>query len=78
MSNTEKDNELITMGMNLGLYTLAKLFAQGITPSPKSWEVLRDHCAEQLEKQTGMPAEDLAMHVQPAVDIMMERVEKFK
>jgi hypothetical protein len=72
------DNELITMGMNLGLYTFAKLFSEGVAPTPKSWEIMRDHCAKQLEGQTGLPIEDLALKVQPIVDNMLERVGFFK
>lgn len=75
MSKVE-DNELITMGLNLGVYTFAKFFSEGVMPTTRAFETMRDHCAAELEKQTGMPVEDLATSVQPVVDDMLKRVPR--
>lgn len=69
-----KDNDLITMGMNLGIYTFSKFFTEGAVPNAKAFAIMRDHCAKQLEDQTGMPAEDLATSVQPVIDEMMGKI----
>ena len=74
MGNTKEENELITMGMNLGLYIFAKLFAEEAKLSQKGWAILRDYTAQLLEEQTGMPAEDLALMSQPTVEDMLKRI----
>jgi hypothetical protein len=75
MDNSKQDNDLITMGMNLGIYTFAKFFTEGgVAPNARGWEIIRDHTAKMIEEQTGMPAEDLALHVQPVIEDMLSRL----
>lgn len=66
-----KDNQLISMGMDLGIYVLAGLMAEGYVVSPRGWEILKANRADELQKATNMPAEDIALSVQPTIDVMV-------
>ena len=73
--NTTEENDLISLGMNLGVYTFAKLFTEGVVPSAKAFEIMRDHCAAELEKQTGTPVEDLALLTDPTIQDMLDKIQ---
>ena len=73
----DPDFMLIEAGMDLGLYLFATMLAEGkFNVSQKGWEILARHCAEQIESSIGMPAEDLALRVQPTVSEMLKRAEE--
>jgi hypothetical protein len=46
----DKDKELITMGVDLGVYTIARFFSEGAKPNKKAFEILATHCANNLQK----------------------------
>jgi hypothetical protein len=73
---SKEDNDLITMGMDLGVYTISKLMASGYGSTQKGWEIMKESRAAALEAQTGMKPERLSELVQPFIDDMMERIKE--
>lgn len=70
----DKDFNLVfSMGMDLGVMTIAALMAEGFTCTQRGWEIMKSDRATQIEKASGMPAEDLQLSVQPVVDAMVKR-----
>lgn len=60
---------LISIGMDLGVYAMSRLFATGTYNfTPKDWERFGWHAAESLEKETGQPAEDLVAEMLPVIE----------
>jgi hypothetical protein len=67
----EKD---ISVGMDLGVYAFCFIMAKQKVPwEAKQFENFASAVAVNIEKETGMPAEDIALHMIP---IMEEAVNK--
>lgn len=67
--------EYINMGMFTGMYMLVQLLQNGWQPSPKGLEALKNMCGDNIEKTSGMPAEDYALLMQPGIDEMIKHIE---
>lgn len=70
-----ENNELISLGMDVAVVLFGKLAQEGITITPAAWKILADHAAKSIEDASGMPAEDLALKLQPALDAMLEKIK---
>lgn len=68
--------EYINMGMFTGMYMLVELMQNGWSPSDKGLEALRQMCATNIEKTSGMPAEDYALLMQPGIDVLIKHIEE--
>jgi len=64
----DRDIEMLGVGMDLGIYVAAKLASEGLQTSPEGWERISKKFAANVEAQMGVPAEDLALMVQPVID----------
>lgn len=73
--NKPSDADLLTIGMDLSTYVLGRLVKEGVNVTPVALIALGNHAAKNIEEATGMPAEDLALSVQPAIDAMMEKMK---
>lgn len=71
-------NEGFEMGMDIGVYVISGLMAEGFYCTKKGWQAMRDSRAAQIQLSTGMPAEDFALLMQPVIDKMVEKIEKAK
>lgn len=69
-------SDLLTLGMDLSVYIFGRLVKEGVNVTPVSLIALGNNAAQNIEKATGMPAEDLALSVQPAIDAMIEKMKE--
>jgi len=67
--------EMINVGFDLAIFTVAKLVREGVDFTPEAWDQLGNYSAESIQKATDVPAEDLALHVQPIIDRMLEKLK---
>jgi hypothetical protein len=70
------ETDYLTMGLNTGTFLLASLIAEGYMMSPRGAEIMKDYAARDIDKITGMPAEDFAMQMEPALRVMLDAVER--
>ena len=71
----DKEAELISMGMDLGMYAFATLMATGTYQMTSAmWDRLAQECANNLERETGMPAEDIALNAMPMIEAAMTKI----
>lgn len=70
-----KNNEFVSIGMDLGIYTMAKLIAGGMDINKEAWAALGAQAAASIQNATDMPAEDISLAVQPIVDRMLEQIK---
>jgi len=63
-----RDIDMLGVGMDLGIYVAAKLASEGLQTSPQGWESISKKFGANVEAQTGVPVEDLALMVQPVID----------
>lgn len=67
--------QLISMGMDLGVYAMSKLFAGGKYQfTPEMWDKFGWNAAQSLERETGKPAEDLVMTMVPIIEAAINKV----
>lgn len=68
----DEQSRLISLGMDLGVYSLAKMCAaKDFNWTPQQWERFSQKIAENIQDKTGMPAEDVELNVMPTVDAAM-------
>lgn len=64
-----RDEDMLQMGADLGIYVIASLFAEtGLKLTPRGFQAMADFSAADIERICGLPAEDFALKVQPMVD----------
>lgn len=73
-----KDNQEFSLGMDVGIYLIAGLMAEGFDCTQRGWEILKAARAADIEKATNTPAEDVALLMQPAIDMMVKSIEEAK
>jgi hypothetical protein len=66
------NNELITLGFNIGLYSAAQMILEGLPTSDLAMRALKETASQDIQKATGAPIEDFASMIDP----MMEEVVK--
>lgn len=68
MEDKERTYDLMTLGFHTGVYALAGMLADdapaGDNPSRVQFELLKENAAREVEKLSGMPAEDFASKVE--------------
>jgi hypothetical protein len=67
----------ISFGMDLGVYAFCMLVARKQAEwnwQPKDFEQFADRIADNIQRETGMPAEDVALHVIPVLEKAMENI----
>lgn len=69
------DQENINLGSSLGMYVAASIVAAGQN-DPVLWGRLQTLFAGNIEKATGIPAEDFAASVQKMMDKLIEDMGK--
>ena len=70
-----QNSDMVGVGMDLGVYVLAKLQREGVVMTPEALQALGEYSAKSIEEATGVPAEDLALTVQPIIDKMLEKLK---
>jgi predicted mannosyl-3-phosphoglycerate phosphatase (HAD superfamily) len=68
--NEKHGQNLIEIGVDLGVFTIANLLLEGLELDQHQLQKLSDLSAQHIELMTGMPAEDFALKVQPVIDII--------
>jgi hypothetical protein len=72
----EKD---ISVGMDLGVYAFCFIMAKQKTPwEPKQFENFAAKVAENIEREVGMPAEDVALHMIPIMEQAINQIGGIK
>lgn len=71
----QANSDLLTLGMDLSVYIFGRLVKEGVNVTPVALIALGNNAAKNIEEATGMPAEDLALSVQPAIDAMLEKLK---
>lgn len=75
MTTPDEEAHLISIGMDLGVYAMAKLFAGGKYQfTPEMWERFAQEAAHSLQQQTGTPAEDIALNAVPVIERAIKQV----
>lgn len=70
---------LLSVGMSLGMYTIARLMANGnFTMTREGWKELSSTHIKQLEKLTGMSADTIAIWVEPHVREAVDTIARLK
>lgn len=70
-------NKDISIGMDLGVYAFCLLMARNQAKwnwQPRDFEKFADRIAQNIEMETGMPAEDVALHLIPVLEKAMENI----
>lgn len=74
--NSKEDNDLMTVGLDLGIYIFTKMIMDDVIPFDKrAVELMNFAVANQLEGMTGIPAEDLALKTQNTIDFVKEKMK---
>lgn len=75
-NNTQIENDLMSMGLNLGVFIIAELMSEGIRLTPRGWEMMKNHVAKEAERICGMPAEDFASLASKQLDYFRKMADK--
>jgi hypothetical protein len=70
--NEDDAANLIEIGVDLGVFTLANIFIEGGHLDPDQMQQLADLCSKHIQELTGMPAEDFALKVKPVIDTIIK------
>jgi hypothetical protein len=77
--NDQDAQTLLSMGMNLGMYTISRLMANGhFTMTHEGWKEMSNTHIKQLEKLSGMSADTIAIWVEPHVREAIETIARLK
>lgn len=74
--NEEHAANLIEIGVDLGVFTVANLLLEGASLDQSQLQVLSDLCAKHIQEMTGMPAEDFALKVAPVVEKIIKTAKE--
>lgn len=68
--------EDISVGMDLGVYAFCYIMAKQKTPwTADQFEHFANAVAVNIERETGMPAEDVALNLIPVMEKAMENIK---
>lgn len=66
MTESQKD---MSIGMDIGVFAFCQLMARQKTPwEPAQFERFAQQVADNIERETGMPAEDVALNLIPVME----------
>lgn len=73
---SDEITDYINMGMFTGMYLLVEMIKGGWNPTERGLDTMLKIFGDNIEKISGMPAEDYALLMRPGVDEMLKHIEE--
>lgn len=75
MSSPKAQKDMLNIGLNLGVYVITQILAEGFEITPDAAQNISFFASGEIEKLTDMPAEDFSLLVQPVIDEMTKHIK---